>query len=76
MLPGLMSHNFWCDIQMVGSEFGKNTMKGCIQSALYRGTMWATTEHSLNATVHLSIVADHVHLVMNKVHHLLMAILK
>ncbi len=33
-LPGLMSLNFCCDIQMVGSEFGIKNMKAWIHPAL------------------------------------------
>ncbi len=33
-LPGLMSLDFCCDIQMVGSEFGVKNMKGWIHPAL------------------------------------------
>ncbi len=34
MLPGLMSLNFCCDIQMVGSEYGVKNMKAWIHPAL------------------------------------------
>ncbi len=34
MLPGLMSLDFCCDIQMVGSEFGVKNMKAGIHPAL------------------------------------------
>ncbi len=34
MLPGLMSLDFCCDIQMVGSEFGIKNMKAWIHPAL------------------------------------------
>ncbi len=33
-LPGLMSLDFWCNIQMVGSEFGVKNMKAWIHPAL------------------------------------------
>ncbi len=34
MLPGLMSLDFCCDIQMVGSEFGVKNMKAWIHPCL------------------------------------------
>ncbi len=34
MLPGLMNHDFCCDVQMVGSEFGVKNMKAWIHPAL------------------------------------------
>ncbi len=33
-MPGLISVGFFCDIQMVGSEFGVKNMKAWIHSAL------------------------------------------
>ncbi len=73
-LPGLMSLDFCCDIQME-SEFGvKNP--SCLVSTVQAaggGVMvwgifsWHTLgllvpiEHCLNTTADLSIVADHVH---------------
>ncbi len=67
-----MSLDFCCDIQMVGSEFGIKNMKAWIHPALSQRfrlvvVFWHTLgplvqiEHRLNATVYLSIVADHVH---------------
>ncbi len=70
-----MSLDFCCDIQMVGSEFGKKNKKAWIHPALsqrFRLVVvwgifsWHTLdplvpiEHRLNATAYLSIVADHV----------------
>ncbi len=34
MLPGLMSLDFCCDIQMVGSEFGLKNMKDVLYAVL------------------------------------------
>lgn len=31
----LISHNFYCDIRIIGSEFSANTMKTWMHSALY-----------------------------------------
>ncbi len=82
-----MSLDFCWDIQMVGSEFGIKKMKAWIHPALsqrFRLVVvwgifsWHTLsplvpiEHRLNATVYLSIVADHVHPFMTTVYHLLM----
>ena len=39
MLPGLMSVNFSCDIQMVGSEVGIHYRKACIHPAMYKRFM-------------------------------------
>ncbi len=86
-LPGLMSLDLCCNIQMVESEFGvKNMDPSCLVSTVQAvGVMvwgifsWHTlgplvpTEHRLNATVYLSIIADHVHPFMTTVYHLLMA---
>ncbi len=36
MLPGLMSLDFCCNIQMVASEFGVKSMKAWIYPALYQ----------------------------------------
>jgi len=81
MLPCLMSLDFCCDIQMVGSKYGVNNMKAWIYLALYQqgAFSWNTLqtllsiEHRLNATAFLSIVADHVYAFMTTVYHLLMA---
>lgn len=35
ILPGLMNLNFCCDIQMLGSEFGVNNMKGYIYPVFF-----------------------------------------
>ncbi len=75
-MPGLMSLDFCCDIQMVGSESGN--MKATVQTG--GGVMvwgifsWHTldplvpVEHRFNATAYLSIVADHVHPFMTTVY--------
>ncbi len=79
-----MSLDFWCDIQMVGSEFGVKNMKAWIHPALsqwFRLVVvvwgifsWNTlrplvpTEHCLNSKAYLSIVADHVHPFMTTVY--------
>ncbi len=83
MLPGLMSLDFCCDIQMVGSEFGIKNIKALIHPALsqwfrlvvvWEIFSWCTLgpsvpiEHCLNATAYLSIVAEHVHPFMNTVY--------
>ncbi len=84
MLPALIRLNFFCNIQMVGSEFGIKNMKAWIHPATVQsgggGLMvwgifsWHTLgplvpiEHHLNATAYLSIVADHVHPFMTKVY--------
>ncbi len=69
---GIMSLDFCCDIQMVGSEFGVKNMKhGSILPCLnVSGCWWRCNgvgeiflyqiEHCLNATANLSIDADHV----------------
>lgn len=36
MLPGVMSLDFCCDIQMLGSEFCINNVKACIHPALFQ----------------------------------------
>ncbi len=81
-LPGLMSLDFCCDIQMVVSVFGiKNWKHGSILPCL-NGSSWCwcngvgdiflahlvPIEHCLNATAYLSIVADHVHPFMTTVY--------
>ncbi len=78
-----MSLDFCCNIQMVGSEFGVKNMKAWIHPALSQGSGWywwcngvgdiffahlVPIEHRLNATVYLSIVADHVHPFMTTVY--------
>ncbi len=89
MLPDLMSLNFCCNIQMVGSEIGEKNMKAWIHPdstiqagggvMVWRIFSWHTlgplvpTEHRLNAPAYLSIVTDHVHPFMTTVYHLLMA---
>ncbi len=75
MLPGRMSLDFCCNIQMVGSEFGLKNMKAWIHPALsqwfrlvvvlgifYWHTLgpFVPIEHRLNVTAYLSIVAYHV----------------
>ncbi len=83
-LPGLMSLDFFCDIQMVGSEFGvKNMDPFCLVSTVQAGGgglmvwgifSWHTLgplvpiEHCLKCTAYLSIVADHVHPFMTTVY--------
>ncbi len=81
-----MSLDFCCDIQMVGSEFDVKNMKAWIILPRLNGSgcWWCNgvgdiflahlvpIEHRLNATVYLSIVADHVHPFMTIVYHLLM----
>ncbi len=67
----------------VGSEFGVKNMKAWIHPALSQGSGWywwcngvgdiffahlVPIEHRLNATVYLSIVADHVHPFMTTVY--------
>jgi len=54
MLPSLMSLDFCCDIQMVGSDFCVNNMKVWIHPLV-------PIEQCLNTTAYLSIVTDHVH---------------
>ncbi len=39
-LPGLMSLDFCCDIQMVGSEFGIKNVKAWIDPACLNGSGW------------------------------------
>ncbi len=80
MLPGLMSLDFCCDIQMVGSEFGVKNMKAWIILPCLNGSGWwwwcngvgdiflVPIEYCLNATAYLSIVADHVHPFMTTVY--------
>lgn len=36
MLPGVISLSFFCDAQMVWSEFGNNKMKAQSHPSLYR----------------------------------------
>ncbi len=81
MLPGLMSLDFCCNIQMEGTEFGVKNMKAWISTVQAGGGAmvwgifsWHTLgplepiEHHLNATANLSIVADHVHPFMTTVY--------
>ncbi len=84
MLPALNRLDFFFNIQMVGSEFGIKNMKAWIHPAtvlagggglmVWRIFSWHTLgpfvpiEHCLNATVYLSIVADHVHPFMTTVY--------
>ncbi len=71
----------------VGSEFGIKNMKAWIILPCLNGSGWwwwcngvgdillahlVPIEHRLNATAYLSMVADHVHLFMTTVYHLLM----
>ncbi len=77
-----MSLDFWCNIQMAGSEFGvKNIKASCLVSTVQAGGVmvwgifyWHTfgplvpTDHHLNATTYLSIVADHIHPFMTTVY--------
>ena len=69
MLPGLINLDFQCDMQMIGTEFGKNNMDpSCFVSMVQAGSgglmVWLISlrhvvhiEHCLNATVYLNIVA-------------------
>ncbi len=73
-LHGVMSLDFCCDIQMVGSEFGVKNMKAVVSTVQAGGGgvmvwgmfSWHTLgllvpiEHRLNTTAYLSIVVDHV----------------
>ncbi len=85
-LPGLMSLDFCCDIQMVESESGVKNMP-CLVSTVQAGGSgvrvwgifsWHTLgplvlfANCLNTTTYLSIVADHFHPFMTSVY-LLMA---
>ncbi len=78
MLPGLMSLDFCCDIKE-----HESTDPSCLVSTVQAGGggvmvwgifSWRTlgplvpTEHRLNATAYLSIVADHVHPFMTTVY--------
>ncbi len=81
MLPGLMSLDFCCDIQMIESEFGVKNKKAWIILPCLNSSGWwwwfngwgifsslVPTEHRLNATAYLSIIADHVHPFMTTVY--------
>lgn len=65
-LPGQMSFDFSCNIQMVGLKLCITNMKAWIGLALYQefrlrvGSLIIPNEHRLHATV--SIAADLVHL--------------
>ncbi len=70
-LPDLMSLDFCCYIQMVGSEFVIKNMKAWIHPALsqrFRHCLNSIVEHCLNDTAYQSIVADHVHPFMTTVY--------
>ncbi len=81
-LHGVMSLDFCCDIQMVGSEFGVKNMKAVVSTVQAGGGgvmvwgmfSWHTLgllvpiEHRLNPTAYLSIVADHVYPFMTTVY--------
>ncbi len=68
MLPGLMSLDFCCNIQMEGTEFGGGGAMVCGIFSWHTLSPLESIEHHLNATANLSIVADHVHPFMTTVY--------